>query len=136
MGYVTYTAKRSLLAGVDVGDEVTLALGFREATPSHRLQGAVNVAPTGAREAIVQRIDVTWSVSTSFHLENERGAIRQFLHSVMAAETFTVDFRGTSGAPSDPKTVRLVSDTVTERRLRAGSAAESAFAIAFDVVEV
>ncbi len=137
MSYVSYTARRSLQGGVSNGDPVDLTLGFSAATPVHRSFGTVNVSTSGAREGVLNRIETAWRVTTSFHLETSRPAIEQFVHSVMNAETFTIDFRGTVGSPSDPKLVKMTSRSVTEtRRTSPGPAATSAFQMSFEVVEV
>jgi hypothetical protein len=137
MGYVTYTARRSLQAGVTSGDQVQLSMGFTAATPVHRSFGSQNVGASGAREGVLLRIETAWRLTTSFHLESSRADIEQFLHSVMNLETFTIDVRGTPAAPSNPRTVWLVSRSITEtRRTSPGPAAFSAFQISFEVVEV
>lgn len=109
MTAVTFFAKRSLVAGHDLDDEISLDLEATiETTPfSRKPKIEMNESLDGHREVLRYHAIRTMTV----HLAPSSGAtldaVIEFLDSVEAGESFTFDAYGSVAIPDDPVTATL-----------------------------
>ena len=117
MARVTYTALRSLKAGVNPGTVVTLDFNCeaidRETTPKE----TTRIALGGDYETRRERTDVSYAITVSPVLEASFDDFRQFLDSVDGGESFTLDPYGTAGSPVLPVAVTLEKKGYKEQRV-------------------
>lgn len=117
MARASYTAKRSLMSGVNENDSITydfeLSVIDRQAKPTRKTQ----IALGGAQETLRERTEMFWNVTTVPVLESDIENFRQFLDSVDGGETFLFDPYGTLAAPVQVMACTLSSKGYTERRV-------------------
>lgn len=112
MPYVTYTAvdRGSLLAAHTAGQVYTIEFDAQTLQRSQKRQNHTRTAMNGRTETLRLRKDVTWDVTTVFIEYVDLPEWYEFLDSVDAGETFTLDPYGTVATPDNPLTVELDSD--------------------------
>jgi hypothetical protein len=71
----------------------------------------------GAAEVLLLRLEKGLTVGSGIIAEAQIQQWREFLASVAAEESFTLDALGTIAMPSNPLTVVLASDRIKETRL-------------------
>ena len=139
MGAVTYTAKRSLIAGHTAGAQYSLDLRI--------VEGGLGVGRKVGTEQQRTLSDKTetlyyfgktrWNVAVLVLNATERAALAEFLHSVEAGESFVFSPYGTVAAMGTTYTVRRVAFDYSFERLEATGAtpADDAMRVSFDIEE-
>lgn len=105
MTAVYYTAKRSLIAGVNVDDAISFDLPFASFQRAPRPDNQVNTSQDGTRETLHYDTTIRWDWSTiplSRTLAAGIPGMRQFLDSVDRGETFQIDIDGSVAVPVSP----------------------------------
>ncbi|MAD69943.1 MAG: hypothetical protein CL538_05405 [Alcanivorax sp.] len=119
MATITYTAKRSLMAGHVEGEEYSLEIPIEDWTPQ-RERVTEEVTALGGKEfQTFHRKDRLWSVSTVpldaiGQVEPDDALLVEQLQewedSVQAGEVFQIDPFGTAEVPAQPINVTLKGD--------------------------
>lgn len=104
MARVSYTALRSLRAGVSANDVIDYDFDVSAADRSTKVERKDQISLGGKQETIKDRTEEHWTVTTLPVLEADFDHFRQFLDSVDGGEPFTFDAFGTLAAPIDVKT--------------------------------
>ena len=109
MPYVTYTAvdRGTLLAAHTAGESYTIEFDAQVLQRSQKRQNHQRTAMGGRTETLRVRKEIYWDVPTDFILQADLPEWYEFLDSVDAGETFTLDPYGTVASPDDPLTVEL-----------------------------
>lgn len=88
---ITYTAKRSLIAGHTFGEEYTLTFDILAFDPDYPVSKEESTTLNGTIEALLNRIEERWRV-TAFAIEPaNRAQWREFIDSVAAREPFVME---------------------------------------------
>jgi hypothetical protein len=139
MGAVTYTAKRSLIAGHTAGAQYSLDIRIVE----NGLQVGRKVGTEQQRtlsdrtETLYYFGKTRWTVAALVLNATERAALAEFLHSVEAGESFTFSPYGTVAAMGTTYTARRVSFDYSFERLEGTgyTPADDAMRVSFDIEE-
>lgn len=108
MTAITYTAKRNLAAGHSVSTDYNLETASHTIAPDYDpVLGGEGVAQDGTTEAVLDRIDRGYSITTDFITAANLPLWNEFLDSVAVKESFTFDAYGTITTPVSPQTVLL-----------------------------
>lgn len=110
MGLFRYTATRSLRTLTIPGATVDLEVGIRRYLMRRAPQRRITAAMGGARQVVLDRIDVFRRVETTHHTDADLPALVEFLDSVSAGETFQISPTGTAAAPGVLIDALMVSD--------------------------
>jgi len=117
MAAVSYTAKRSLRAGVSVDDAIDYDFSAsaidRSTTPKIGSQTSLS----GWQETIRDRTDEFYKITTIPVLEADFDHVRQFLDSCDGGEFFTLDPYGTIAVPVQAMNCILSSKGYKEKRV-------------------
>lgn len=117
MARVSYTAQRSLKAGVSAGTAVDFDFNVSDLDRYTKTARSDRASLGGLRQVLRDRTDVGYRVQTLPVLEADFDDFRQFLDSVDGGEAFTFDPYGTLASPVSPATSILVSTGYRERRV-------------------
>lgn len=95
MATVTYTARRSLMAGHAAGEEYTFDLALSDWTPRRRREVASATSLSGRQFNRFTRLDKEWRVAAVAD-DNEvvLAQREEFLDSVAGGETFVIEHYG------------------------------------------
>ena len=140
MAAVTYTAKRSLIAGHTAGASYSLDLRIVEGglTVSRKVGSETQRSLSDKTETLYYFGKTGWAATALVLDSTERAALAEFLHSVEAGESFTFSPYGTIAAMGTTYTVRRVAAAYTFERLDGTGATpnDDAMRVAFDLEEV
>ena len=135
MSVIIYTAQRNLLLGVTVGDTIELPIEFRTATESYTAVRRVTRSASGRTQTVIDRVDRSIQLETTYNRSTDLPALRQFIGSVFSG-VFTVDVSDAAVSAAtltgEAFNAELDSSSVTFKRL--GST--DAYRISFKVREV
>lgn len=109
MTAVTYTARRSLIPGHTATTSYSLDLNVVDMPIDREPSVTIQKSLDGHEEAIRFHAVEFYNVSLSLHSAAQIAAIKEFLDSVEAKETFTFDAYGSASAPVSPLTATLES---------------------------
>lgn len=115
MAVITYTAKRNVAPGRQVGQEYSFAVCLSDWTPRRSPETNETTSLSGRRFTTLHRIERTWSAGiVPIHVLGPDASlarqIEEWADSVAAGETFTIDPFGTLADPLDPVEVSLEGD--------------------------
>lgn len=117
MAVVSYLAKRSLKAGVSIGQSVEFEFLCSDIQRRVKVDRSVKKAQGGLREYIKNRSEETYDITTYAVLAEDFDDFRQFLDSVDAGESYTLDPYGSIGTPVQPMLCQMDEDGYTENRV-------------------
>lgn len=104
MATITFTAKRSLISGHTDGDEVTFEIALRSANRSPRRMTKEAKSLSGRRiTRLMHRENQRNFQTPPFNDSALKAQLIEFLDSVAAGESWTLDIYGTEAAPDDPR---------------------------------
>ena len=132
MGYISYTALRKIMTGHQSGDLYEMEIPFARFDSSMRIQKKSHTSLGGQQETVLTRVDNEIGITIGEFSRTQLGQMREFIHSVAAGETFTVDAYGTVSTIDDPICVQMTSNSVREQRV----GTSDFFKISFKVREV
>lgn len=104
MARVSYTALRSLKAGVTSGNAIDFDFDVSATDRETKVERKDQVAFSGLQETSKERTEELWRVTTIPVLEADFDDFRQFLDSCDGGEIFTFDPYGTLASPVAVKT--------------------------------
>jgi len=136
---VTYIARRSLVSGHTEGGAYSINLEVSQKDRTRKVVAFDAVAIGGATWTTYHRGENRWRIETAPLQGADADNVREFLDSVEDGQLFTFDPTYTAGAsPSDRRTVRLESNSYTERRAiqRGDDQSGDFFVFAFDVRQI
>ena len=117
MAAVSYTAKRSLRAGVTENDSIDYDFQVSAVDRSTKPKIGQSVSLSGWQETVRDRTDELYRITTVPVLEADFDHFRQFLDSVDGGEQFTLDPYGTIAVPVQAMTCVLSSKGYREKRV-------------------
>jgi hypothetical protein len=139
MGAVTYTAKRSLIAGHTAGAQYSVDLRIVESglTVGRKVGTEQQRTLSDRTETLYFFGKTKWNLSALVLNASERAALAEFLHSCEAGESFTFSPYGTVAAMGTTFTVRRVAFEYSFERLEATGATpvDDAMRVSFDIEE-
>jgi len=115
MAYVTYTALRKLIAGHTASTAYTIDFESSVLDQGLPITRRLGESLDGTTEAILSRVDETWSITTSFITSAALPQWKEFLAAVAAAEGFTFDAYGSSAVPDNPQSVIMTGQPTITR---------------------
>jgi len=127
----TYTAKRSLINGHVIDTVYSIDINARSIARSSSVKSKTKKSLGGQTETIVQSRDINWSISLNGITELDLPAIREFLDSVDAGESFVFDPYGTVAIPDNPISVKARAGYTESRQ-----GFSDYFVIGFGVYEI
>lgn len=111
MATITFTARRSLIAGHNDGDQITFEIPLRSASRSPRRMTEVAKSLSGRRMTrLMHREDRRNFQTPPFNSPTLKAQMVEFLDSVAAGEPWTLDVSGAAAYPSDIGTYILQGD--------------------------
>ena len=102
MTAITYTAKRSVIAGHTAGTDYSIDVVLEQADKSVRPVVDQQRSISGAQETLLHRVDVTWQIVIGSINNAGLPAMREFLDSVYAGEAFIIDIYGSVATADSP----------------------------------
>lgn len=132
MAAITYTARRSLIAGHVAGESYSFDQPLSAATPSAQSDRSRHVAMDGTTETVFNRVESRWQITTTILDSDGLRQMREFLDSALGGEAFTLDVYGTQAAPDSPTNVLLESDSYSVERVGTGHM----YRVSFEVREL
>jgi hypothetical protein len=136
---VTYTAKRSLIAGHTAGSQYSLDLRLVEGGlgVGRKVGSETQRSLSDKTETLYFYGKTTWSAIALVLNSTERAALAEFLHSVEAGESFTFSPYGSAAAMGTTFTARRVTATYNFERLDGTGATpnDDAMRVSFDLEE-
>lgn len=109
MTAVTYTARRSIIAGHAINVAYSIDLNVIDMPIDREPQVTIQRTLDGQEEAIRFHAVELYNVSLALHTAAQIAAIKEFLDSVEAKETFTFDPYGSANVPVSPLTATIDS---------------------------
>lgn len=109
MAYVTYTAKRSLIAGHSADVAYSIEFDASVIDRSNKVIRNSVMSLGGNTESLRVRKDVIYDVEPNYITEANIAQWREFMDSVDNFETFVFDPTGTVASPSNPISVEVES---------------------------
>lgn len=109
---ITYTARRSLIAGHIAGNTYALAIGTTSVERSRKARKSSQRSLSGVTETFYFGADAEWSVTFEPVRGAQRDALAEFLDSTESGEPFSVDVLGL--APLPPISVRRTDEGYQE----------------------
>lgn len=111
MATITFTAKRSLISGHSVGDQITFEIPLRSADRSPRRNTREAKSLSGrVMTRLMYRENQRSFQTPPFRNASLKDQIIEFLDSVAGGETWTLDVYGTAQAPDDPRALIIQGD--------------------------
>lgn len=111
MATITFIARRSLISGHADGDQVTFEIRLRSANRSPRRMTQEAKSLSGRRMTrLMHREDRRNFQTPPFKDPALRDQVIEFLDSVAAGESWTLDVYGTEAAPDDPRAYIIQGD--------------------------
>lgn len=134
MTAVTYTAKRSLVAGHVAGSSYTIDIPVVSMpinrVPNKRIQESLSLV----RETIYLSTHETWEVQTALLNQSKTEAVKEFLDSVEDGTVFSFDPYGRANTPHNPLTAEIESSGYSQtREARGQGGANDSFRFTFTV---
>lgn len=117
MASVSYTAKRSLRAGVTLNDPIDYDFEVSAVDRSTKPIVGQKTSLSGWQETVRDRTDELYKVVTIPVLESDFDHFRQFLDSVDGGEFFTFDPYGTNAVPVQAMNCVLAMKGYREKRV-------------------
>lgn len=106
--YVTYTARRVLSSGHDAGNDYSLVTDAQDLDPQYNPDQKQTESIDGTLETDFKRLDVVYGITPDIILAEDLPLWMEFLNSVCAGETFTLDFDSMDpDTPVSPLAVRM-----------------------------
>jgi hypothetical protein len=136
---VTYTAKRSLIAGHTGGSEYSLDLRLVEGGlgVGRKVGSETQRSLSDKTETLYYFGKTTWAAIALVLNSTEQAALIEFLHSVEAGESFIFSPYGSAAAMGTTFTARRVTATYNFERLDGTGATpvDDAMRVSFDIEE-
>lgn len=110
MTAVTYTARRSIIAGHTINVAYSLDLNVVDLPIDREPSVSVQRSLDGQQETIRFHAVEFYNVVLAVHTASQIAAIKEFLDSVEAKELFTFDPYGTANVPAAPLTASMDSN--------------------------
>lgn len=117
MPVITYVARRSIIGGHSDGNTYQIETDFYSRELATKFIGERRVTLDGTPESWLDRIERRRSIQTDLITAATLPNWREFLDSVMNAETFEIDFTGTIASPGTDVTVWLESMQIAENEV-------------------
>jgi len=116
MATITFIATRSLLSGHITGDQIAFELPLRAADRSPQRMTREAQSLSGRRMTRLMHRENNRSFQTPpFKDDSLKAQIIEFLDSVAAGETWTLDVYGTEAIPDDPRAYIIQGDYAETR---------------------
>ena len=116
--FIEYTARRSLRPGINPGDLLTLEIAIKQQDRKSKSQHKTQTALSGQQQTVFHRLDIEHALQT---IPIDDSALQtqmvEFLESVQAGESYTIDLYGTEATPSDPFSAVLSTGSYTASRI-------------------
>lgn len=134
MGWVKFIATEGIVPPHEAGEEVTLEIGFTESNLQKKIERTDQYSDGGALEALLHRVERTFSLTFQPVFGSQLRRLREFLDSTDGAEQFEFDPYGDSPAP---RLGRRIDKGYTETSFqRRGSEELDAFTVTIEVLEI
>lgn len=119
MPVITFQAvnRGFLVSGHSAGGEYQIENQFTSFPESLKFRGNSRETLDGTPESYLYAIDQTWRIETDLIYAADVEDWREFFSSVIAKETFQVDFTGTIASPGTDIDVYLVDDEIPRNQL-------------------
>lgn len=117
MAVITYTASRALVDGHEVGESYVIEVPMAHIDLVGTADLRRHTALSGTAETVFNRIDEEWDFQTVRVGMDTAMQLREFIHSCLGGETFTIDPYGTEDEMDDPFDAILVSNSFSPRRV-------------------
>lgn len=119
MPVITYTAvnRGELVGGHTAGLSYQIEHAFEKYPRLSMFSGSRDETLDGTPESWLDSLQKQWSIVTDLILPADIGNWREFVSSVMNAETFQIDFTGTIAVPVADVDVYIVDTQVPEAQL-------------------
>jgi len=111
MSAITYTAKRNISDGRSALTEYSFEVPLLNFDREPLRKKSVSASLSGIRHTVLHRIDNFYKIKTA-PIKNTTllNQMREFIDSVAAGETFTIDAFGTIAAPNNPLSFEIDGD--------------------------
>lgn len=130
MPVITFQAvnRGYLISGHSAGGEYQLENQFTNFSDALGFLGTSRKTLDGTPETYLYAVEQTWRIQTDLIYAAAVPNWREFFSSVLAKETFQIDFTGTIASPGTDIDVYLVDDSIP-RNQRRGDNASYAFTV-------
>lgn len=124
MPVITYTAvnRGFLAAGHSATQEYQIENAFQSFPITYGRRGRFRETLDGTPESYLYAVDRTWQIQTDLVYAANVPLWDEFFTSVLAAETFEIDFTGTIASPGTDIEVYLVDDKIGRQQLHGNNA--------------